>query len=243
MRKFAANSPKLEKFTAFAPRPGVETVIRSRSWESLGLVFKSSAGSLKWLKLDTMVLSMFKSMGVPPLENVECLTIGMALANGWRIDLEILEAICAVDLTRCFPRIHSVRVYEVGGPTPRRSAPPLLAIENDEETGDATGISELHAEDCSHSYSVPRLAQMFPHVTKFIASSSADVMYIDLWKFWPGMRTVEITQTVYDLEFNVDAFFCGISIMELTWLKGQGDDFLKNVNIVPTRSGLYSMKG
>ena len=57
------------------------------------------------------------------------------------------------------------------------------------------------------------------------------------------MRTVEITQTVYDLEFNVDAFFCRISAIELAWLKEQDDEFLENVNIVPTRPGLNGMKG
>ena len=251
IRKFALTSPQLEKFTVYAPGPGRENV--SAAWDAIRLLFQSSATSLKWLKIDSTVLAMFRSMGIPALENLETLTIGMAPGN--YTDREILKEIYCLDFTWYFPKILSVTVFEISGPV--RRSPPLLDIpdlsddddSDDDDDYDFNRICHLRAEDSSQSAAILRLALMFPNVTTFSVSSSAMFVYIDLWKVWPRLRTLDVTQTVYDLDVNLDALFCGISPEELNWLKEQADDFddedefFNNVNIVPIRPGLYCMKG
>ena len=186
-------------------------------------------------------------MGIPALENLEKLIIGMAPGNCTHQD--ILDGICSLDFGRTFPKILAVRVFEISGPM--RSRPPLLKFPEADGERETNRICHLRAEDTSRSGSILRLAVMFPNVTSFTVSSSAVSVFIDLWKVWPRLRTVDMTQTLHDLDVNLDELFCGISMEELKWLKEQAaaaddddeDEFYKNLNIVPTTQGLYCMKG
>ena len=52
---------------------------------------------------------------------------------------------------------------------------------------------------------------------------------------WPGLEEFKITGPVTCLNRNYDTYFCGISAAEVALLKEQDDDYLKKVQIVPSR--------
>ena len=84
-------------------------------------------------------------------------------------------------------------------------------------------IYHLPAEDSSQSAAIPRLALKFPNVTIFSVICSAMFVYINLWKFCPGLRILDVTHTVSALDVNLNALFCGISTEELNWMKEKAD--------------------
>ena len=82
-------------------------------------------------------------------------------------------------------------------------------------------------------------------ISSFHTTLIRTFLYRDMFRFWPNLKTVDMDGVVRNRNdlLNRDADFCGIFKKEVKVLWNMVEEYLKNVQIVPVRPCLSTMKG
>ena len=109
----------------------------------------------------------------------------------------------------------------------------------------SNSTSRLKLTFCSADIDLSPLKFLAPNIT----SLELDLfqppylyeIFSEIWDFWPRLELVKIKGSGGEHERNYDADFCGIHEEEASYLRGQGEEFLKAIHIVPTKPSPLTM--
>ena len=183
----------------------------------------------------------------PALINLETLNMtGTATAQ------QFLNAVNSIDFPKLLPNVKVVVVASG------------LSVYDDNDLGQplfpqvnidipvcanqpSTTVEKLVLDFDVNPVGLQYFGRMFPNVKKIEVTprniGSTFISYQDLWTSWPHLESVELFEGTGALQRNFDAEFLGINPEEVQILRGESEEFLNKLNLVPIRPCILTLLG
>ena len=238
-----AKKPKLRELSICEIVEGNAENVRQNLRGILTQLFQSCQDSLEELNVYNYDSHTLPLLSVNALKKLSILTLQTDDSD--KIE-EIWNSLASIGSAKMMPKLKDIVLGMKLRPgnyiEELREWPPIL---NEENLIYSYGtVCRLVLDVQCLRYNMADIGRVFPHLNslELTLNRSEHVPCREVWETWPNLQELKVRGTCGTLEQNYDAEFCGIHEEEAELLRGMDDEYLRNVQIVPIRPSLLTMR-